>query len=156
MANQFSIAGVLGVDENKHPYLASISNGFLGNTFSGISDAATHVLTGHFGAAYGDALLGGTAQGLPIGSTVSSRGVTGVLTEAAIGTLTKPGYLLSLTGTASQIGAESMVGPVGWAKLGMMALLTLEHWLIAEPTYEGEYTCLTELYLCFSWTSLSE
>lgn len=61
LANQFSIAGVLGVNEETHPVLASISNAFLGNTFSGISDTITHVATGHFGAAYGDFALGGTA-----------------------------------------------------------------------------------------------
>lgn len=34
LANQFSIAGVLGVNEETHPVLAAFSNAFLGNTFS--------------------------------------------------------------------------------------------------------------------------
>jgi hypothetical protein len=65
VANQFSIAGVLGTNEETHPVGAAVSNAFLGNTFSGISDTITHVATGHFGAAYADFALGGTAQGLP-------------------------------------------------------------------------------------------
>ena len=75
----------------------------MGNTFSGIVDTGTHVLSGQFGAAYGDFALGGTAQGLPLGATASSKGIAGVATEAAVG-----GAL-----------GEEMVTPVGWAKLGI-------------------------------------
>lgn len=62
-ANQFSIAGIMGITES-HSVGATIGTAFLGNTFSGIVDTGTHVLTGHFGAAYGDVALGGYAQGL--------------------------------------------------------------------------------------------
>lgn len=120
VANQFSIAGVLGVNEETHPVLAAFSSAFLGNTFSGISDTITHVATGHFGAAYGDFALGGTAQGLPIGSTASSKGLAGVLTEAGVNAVTRPGAILSgVTGVAAQLGEEGLAGPVGLAKLGI-------------------------------------
>jgi len=120
VANQFSIAGVLGVNEETHPVLAAFSSAFLGNTFSGISDTITHVATGHFGAAYGDFALGGTAQGLPIGSTASSKGLAGVLTEAGVNAVTRPGAVLSgVTGVGAQLGEEGLAGPVGLAKLGI-------------------------------------
>jgi RHS repeat-associated protein len=120
LANQFSIAGVLGVDEEAHPVLAAFSSAFLGNTFSGISDTITHVATGHLGTAYGDFALGGTAQGLPIGSTASSKGLAGVVTEATVNVLTRPGSVLSgVTGVAVELGEEGLAGPVGLAKLGI-------------------------------------
>lgn len=75
----------------------------MGNTFSGIVDTGTHVLSGKFGAAYGDFALGGTAQGLPLGAAASSKGLAGVATEGAVG---------------AALG-EEMVTPVGWAKLGI-------------------------------------
>jgi hypothetical protein len=120
LANQFSIAGVLGVNEETHPVLAAFSNAFLGNTFSGISDTITHVASGQFGAAYGDFALGGTAQGLPIGSTASSKGLAGVVTEAGVNAVTGPGSVLSgVTGVATELGEEGLAGPVGLAKLGI-------------------------------------
>lgn len=120
LANQFSIAGVLGVDEKTHPVLATFSNAFLGNTFSGISDTITHVATGNFGAAYGDFALGGTGQGLPVGSTASSKGLAGVLTEAGVNAVTGPGSVLSgVTGVATELGEEGLAGPFGLAKLGI-------------------------------------
>ena len=77
-ANQFSIAGVLGINEETHPVGAALSNAFLENTFSGISDTITHVATGHLGAAYADFALGGTAQGLRIGTVPAAKGAAGV------------------------------------------------------------------------------
>ena len=102
-ANQFSIAGVLGINEETHPIGAALSNAFLGNTFSGISDTVTHVATGHLGAAYADFALGGTAQGLPIGTVAASKGIVGVVTEGALG---------------AAVG-EEMATPVGWVKLAI-------------------------------------
>jgi hypothetical protein len=118
-ANQFSIAGVLGINEETHPVGAAISNAFLGNTFSGISDTITHVATGNFGAAYGDFALGGTAQGLPIGTVPASKGIVGVATEAGVNAFTQPGAVLSIAGTATELGEEGLAGPVGLAKLGI-------------------------------------
>jgi hypothetical protein len=118
-ANQFSIAGVLGINEETHPVGAAISNAFLGNTFSGISDTITHVATGNFGAAYGDFALGGTAQGLPIGTVPASKGIVGVATEAGVNAVTQPGAVLSIAGTATELGEEGLAGPVGLAKLGI-------------------------------------
>jgi hypothetical protein len=108
-ANQFSIAGVLGwTDENEKDGTGTkigkaIGTAFLGNTFSGISDTITHTATGHFGAAYADFVLGGTAQGLPIGTVAASKGVVGLITDAARG---------------AAVG-EEMATPVGWAKLAI-------------------------------------
>jgi hypothetical protein len=118
-ANQFSIAGVLGINEEAHPVGAALSNAFLGNTFSGISDTITHVATGHFGAAYADFALGGTAQGLPIGTVPASKGIVGVATEAGVNAVTQPGAVLSIAGTATELGEEGLAGPVGLAKLGI-------------------------------------
>jgi hypothetical protein len=97
---------VLGINEETHPIGAALSNAFLGNTFSGISDTITHVATGHFGAAYADFALGGTAQGLPIGTVPAAKGIVGVVTEGALG---------------AAVG-EEMATPVGWAKLGIDAV----------------------------------
>jgi len=105
-ANQFSIAGIMGITES-HSVGATIGTAFLGNTFSGIVDTGTHILTGHFGAAYGDVALGGYAQGLALGpnAPVAAQGVVGVVTNA---------------GVDAALG-EGMAGPVGWAKLGIDA-----------------------------------
>jgi hypothetical protein len=124
-ANQFSIAGIIGVNEEAHPILANLSNAFLGNTFSGISDTITHIGSGNFGAAYGDFFLGGTTQGLPIGSTASSKGIAGVVTEAGLNAISQPNALLSLTGAATELGEEGLAGPVGAAKLGVDLLTYL-------------------------------
>lgn len=110
-ANQFSIAGFAGLTSEGGSFGAragkAIGTAFLGNTFSGISDMFTHVGTGNFGAAYGDFALGGTAQGLPLGTSVSAKGIVGVTTDAAVG---------------ATLGAE-MVEPVGWAKLAIDGLV---------------------------------
>jgi hypothetical protein len=95
----------MGITES-HSVGATIGTAFLGNTFSGISDTVTHVATGHFGAAYGDFALGGTAQGLPFGSSASAKGIVGAVTDA---------------GVDAALG-EGMAGPVGWAKLGIDAV----------------------------------
>lgn len=63
--------------------------------------------TGNFAAAYGDFAMGGTAQGLPLGASASAKGIVGATTDAAV---------------AATLGAE-MVEPVGWAKLGVDALV---------------------------------
>src|SRR5579875_1797648 len=106
VANQFSIAGVLGINEEAHPFLASISNAFLGNTFSGITDAVTHVATGQVGATAGDLALGGYSQGLPIGSGIYAKGIAGVATDAGVNAVTNPGAVLSVTGAATELGEE--------------------------------------------------
>lgn len=105
-ANQFSIAGIMGITES-NSVGATIGTAFLGNTFSGIVDTGTHIVTGHFGAAYGDVALGGYAQGLALGpnAPVAAQGVVGVVTNA---------------GVDAALG-EGMAGPVGWAKLGIDA-----------------------------------
>lgn len=96
----------MGITES-HSVGATIGTAFLSNTFSGIVDTGTHVLTGHFGAAYGDVALGGYAQGLALGpnAPVAAQGVVGVVTNA---------------GVDAALG-EGMAGPVGWAKLGIDA-----------------------------------
>lgn len=112
-ANQFSIAGILGITESSpsDAWYAkagkTIGTAFLGNTFSGIVDTGTHIATGHFGAAYGDFALGGYAQGLALGpnAPAAAVGVVGVATNA---------------GVDAALG-EGMAGPVGWAKLGIDA-----------------------------------
>jgi hypothetical protein len=102
-ANQFSIAGFLKITGEKSGVGGAIGTAFLGNTFSGLVDTGTHIATGHFGAAYGDFALGGTAQGLPFSTSASAKGIVGVTTDAAVG---------------ATLGAE-MVEPVGWAKLAI-------------------------------------
>ena len=91
----------------------------MGNTFSGISDTVTHIGSGNFGAAYADFALGGTAQGLHIGSTASSKGIVGVASEAGLNAISRPGAVLSITGTATELAEEGLTGPVGLAKLGL-------------------------------------
>jgi hypothetical protein len=113
-ANKYSIAGFAGLTSEGGSFGAqagkAIGTAFLGNTFSNISDMFTHVGTGNFGAAYGDFALGGTAQGLLPGATsASAKGVVGATTDAAVG---------------ATLGAE-MVEPVGWAKLGIDAIVYL-------------------------------
>jgi hypothetical protein len=120
LANQFSIAGVLGLTGEGGGIGSTIGTAFLGNTFSGISDTITHVATGQFGAAYGDFALGGTAQGLPIGTSPAALGVVGVVTNAAVNSVSAPGSVLSgVTGVATSLGEEGLAGPVGLAKLGI-------------------------------------
>ena len=106
-ANQFSIAGFMGITGENSGVGGAIGTAFLGNTFSGLVDTGTHIATGHFGAAYGDFALGGTAQGLPFGASASAKGIVGVTTDAAVG---------------ATLGAE-MVEPVGWAKLAIDGLV---------------------------------
>ncbi|HEX5233965.1 MAG TPA: PHP domain-containing protein [Silvibacterium sp.] len=79
VANQFSIAGVLGINEEAHPILASISNAFLGNTFSGITDAVTDVTTGQVGATAGSVGVHGCIQ-----PSVSQSMESGTLSNAEI------------------------------------------------------------------------
>ena len=66
LADQFSIAGVLGLTGEGGGIGSTIGTAFLGNTFSGISDTITHVATGHFGAAYDDFALGGRGKVFPV------------------------------------------------------------------------------------------
>ncbi len=113
-ANQFSIAGVLGVDAKANPSLAALSNAFLGNTFSGITNAFTG------GGSMADTALGGSALGLPIGSTNMGKGMAGVATDAAVNAISAPGSSLSgVTGAATALGEEGLAGPVGIAKTGI-------------------------------------
>jgi hypothetical protein len=97
----------MGIAGENSGAAGAIGTAFLGNSFSGIVDTGTHVLTGQFGAAYGDFALGGTAQGLPLGASASAKGIVGVTTDAAV---------------AATLGAE-MVEPVGWAKLAIDGLV---------------------------------
>lgn len=101
-ATQFSIAGITGITES-HSVGATIGTAFPGNTFSGISDTVTHVATGHFSRAYDDIALGGAAQGLPFGSSVSAKRIVGAVTDA---------------GVDAALG-EGIASPVGWTKLGI-------------------------------------
>jgi hypothetical protein len=113
LANQYSIAGILGITESSpsDSWYASaaktVGTAFLGNTFSGISDTVTHVATGNFGAGYVDVALGGYAQGLALGpnAPAAAVGIVGAATNA---------------GVDAALG-EGMAGPVGWAKLGIDA-----------------------------------
>lgn len=114
-ANQFSIAGVLGLTHS------TLATAFLGNTFSGITDALTHASSGQVGATATDLALGGYSQGLPVGEGVYAKGIAGVTTDAAVNAVSNPGVILSITGTATELGEEGMAGPVGWAKLGLDA-----------------------------------
>jgi hypothetical protein len=112
-ANKYSIAGFAGLTSGG----GSFGTAFLGNTFSGISDVITHVGTGHFGAAYGDFALGGTAQGLPLGTSASAKGIVGTATDAAVG---------------ATLG-EEMIEPIGWAKLGIDAIVYAGSMLSCAP-----------------------
>jgi hypothetical protein len=120
-ANKFSIAGFAGLTSPGGSVGAqagkAIGTAFLGNTFSGISDMFTHVGTGNFGAAYGDFALGGTAQGLPLGTSASAKGIVGATTDAAVG---------------ATLGVE-MIEPVGWAKLGIDAIVYAGSMLSCAP-----------------------
>ena len=120
LANQFSIAGVLGLTGEGGGIGSTIGTAFLGNTFSGISDTITHVATGNFGAAYGDFALGGTRQGIPGSTSASGSGIVGVVTDAGVAAVSTPGSVLSgVTGVATSLGEESLAGPVGVAKVGI-------------------------------------
>jgi hypothetical protein len=120
-ANKYSIAGFAGLTSGGGSFGAqagkAIGTAFLGNTFSGISDVITHVGTGHFGAAYGDFALGGTAQGLPLGTSASAKGIVGTATDAAVG---------------ATLG-EEMIEPIGWAKLGIDAIVYAGSMLSCAP-----------------------
>jgi hypothetical protein len=133
IANQLSIAGVLGLTkENEEDGFATkvgktVGTAFLGNTFSGLFDAGTHIATGHFGAAYADAALGGTTQGLTPGMKLppSAGGIVGNATDFAVNFATAPGSVLSaVTGESTLLAAEGtaaaegLAGPIGWVKLG--------------------------------------
>jgi hypothetical protein len=106
LANQFSIAGVLGITGEGGGIGSTIGTAFLGNTFSGIVDTGTHIYNnakygGNGNQVMGDLILGGARQGIPGGGPFSA-GVVGLA-----------------TGTAVDAAAEGMAGPVGWAKLGI-------------------------------------
>jgi hypothetical protein len=134
IANKFSIAGLFGLtDENEEDGTATkfgktVGTAFLGNTFSGIVDASTHLYNnetagGNDIEVVGDWVLGGVRQGLPGGGPLS-KGVVGVATEAALGTsaasIVSPvtGEVTSLAAEGT-LGAEGAAGPVGWIKLGV-------------------------------------
>ncbi len=132
-ANALSIAGVIGVDQDKHPILAAATNGFVGNTFSGLVDAASHVgsaITANTSSAQDaagqnlamDYVLGGATQGLA-GRSLHAKGVAGVTTDLVVNALTKAEPVVSLSGTGSQVAAEGLAGPIGWAKIGIDGLV---------------------------------
>ena len=105
-ANQFSIAGVLGLTGEGGGIGSTIGTAFLGNTFSGIVDTGTHIynnatMGGNGNQVMGDLILGGARQGIPGGGPFSA-GVVGLATGAGVDAV-----------------AEGMAGPVGWAKLAI-------------------------------------
>ncbi len=100
-ANTLSIAGLINVDENAHPALAALTNGALGNTFSGIVDLGSHIHSAvtatnfHQSAVgtlqvYGDLAVSGLGQGVYIGEKFASNpavvGAVGQATNAVLGT----------------------------------------------------------------------
>lgn len=106
LANQLSIAGVLGITGEGGGVGSTIGTAFLGNTFSGIVDTGTHIYNnakygGNGNQVVGDLVLGGARQGIPGGGPFSA-GVVGLATGAGV-----------------DAAAEGMAGPVGWAKLGI-------------------------------------
>lgn len=135
-ANQFSIAGVLGLTGEDGGIGSTIGTAFLGNTFSGIVDTGTHIYNnatagGNGNQVVGDLVLGGGRQGIPGGGPFSA-GVVGIATEAGLNAVSGPGVVLSgVTGTATSLavegtlGAEGLAGPAGWAKIGIDAAIFL-------------------------------
>jgi hypothetical protein len=129
-ANQYSIAGVLGLTGEGGGIGSTIGTAFLGNTFSGIVDTGTHIYNnvtagGNGNEVMGDLVLGGGRQGIP-GGGLFSAGVVGIATAAGVNAVSAPGSILSgVTGTATALGEEGLAGPVGWAKLGIDAAIFL-------------------------------
>jgi len=139
-ANKFSIAGALGLTEGKG-IGSTVGTAFLGNTFSGIVDAGTHIYENVHGANNGNAVvadwaLGGARQGIP-GGGVFSKGIVGISTEAALNGISETASIASpVTGEVTSLaaegtlGAEGAAGPVGWIKLGVDAAI-----FVASATY---------------------
>jgi uncharacterized protein RhaS with RHS repeats len=73
--NRYSLAGLLGIEN-------PIGKAFLGNTFSGINDAANHLMKDPVALA-GDLALGGLRQGVP-GGGLASKGVVGAVTDGVV------------------------------------------------------------------------
>ena len=123
-ANQFSIAGVLGLTGEGGGIGSTIGTAFLGNTFSGLVDTATHgynfLSQGGAGASTlaGDLILGGARQGFP-GGGGAAQGIAGVVTGAALDPITAPDITLSIAGAAAPLAEESLAGPLGLAKLAI-------------------------------------
>ena len=127
LANKFSIAGAFGLTEGDG-VVSTVGTAFLGNTFSGIVDAGTHLVDnvnsgGNGNQVVSDWALGGTRQGIP-GGGVFSKGIVGIATENALGTsaasIVSPvsGEAVSLAAEGT-LGGEGAAGPVGWIKLGI-------------------------------------
>jgi hypothetical protein len=90
--NKISIAGVLGLTSEDGGIGSTIGTAFLGNTFSGIVDAGTHLynnatMGGNGNQVVGDWVLGGGRQGLPGGGPFS-KDVVGIATEAGVNAVT--------------------------------------------------------------------
>ena len=132
LANQYSLAGFIGLQSEgfeqfkaANPELGGwvedVGNAFLGNTFSGLTDAYFHVAEGNGQGMVHDAELGDVTQGVPVpGAPAVLGGVAGVATEAGINAVTRPGAVLSaVTGAATELGEEGMAGPIGFAKFGI-------------------------------------
>jgi RHS repeat-associated protein len=117
-AHQLSPSGVFGVDPEKHPFLNALGD----NTFSGVADFTSHVVSLNGQAVASDVIYGGARQGLPGGGGFS-KGLAGIATEAVVNAVSEPAPLLSITGTAAEVGSEGLTGPVGWAKLGIDAAI---------------------------------
>jgi hypothetical protein len=111
LANNYSIAGVLGLTsesfKSAHPTIASIGTGFLGNTFSGITDFGTHLYNtgtqgGGSGAIATDLAVGGVGQGLPVGESALFKGAAGLAQDALV-----------------NVGEKGLADAFGFAKIGI-------------------------------------
>jgi RHS repeat-associated protein len=136
-ANTLSLAGLIDVDEKKHPLGAALTKGFLGNTFSGIVDTGSHMAaalaaTNASSRALavtqfaGDLAIGGAGQGLPIAANnIWGKGVAGAATDVVVNAATKSSGILSLTGTGTELAEEGLAGPIGWGKLAIDGVIFL-------------------------------
>lgn len=115
LANNYSIAGVAGLTSDSfksaHPTLASIGTGFLGNTFSGITDLGTHLYNtatqgGGGGDIATDLTVGGVGQGLPVGESAFFKGAAGITQDALV-----------------NVGEAGLADAFGFAKLGIDAVI---------------------------------
>lgn len=115
-ANKFSIAGVLGLDSEAHPFLGAL----LGHTFSGLYDAAGHVgsiIAGPDRLAAvarttGDVVTGGVVAGLPAAEKLGilGGGLAGAVQDATVnavaqsaGTVTPAGVTQAAGWTAAKV-----------------------------------------------------
>jgi RHS repeat-associated protein len=115
-ANRYSLAGMLGIEN-------PIGKAFLGNTLSGINDAANHLLEDPVALAE-DLALGGIRQGVP-GGGLASKGIVGAVTDGVVN-----GIGNAITGAGSEtltlnISAGSMSASSSLASEGASAGLNI-------------------------------